>query len=219
MLVADVAFQMAPSAIQELPTHWVRWIEHEAEMGRRVVGINFHPLLLELNARHRIEEVNGAFEQLVNHLVLEKSVSVVLVEHDFRGASADSICFKQLHAHLTNAVREHVLYPTERLEASQIKCLVGLLNGVITGRMHLLIAAIGMSTPAVAVEYKDKMSGLISCFEQLKPLRISSSSLLKNPESLLSAVDAMLANEASIRLELQKEFPKIDELSRQNLDF
>ena len=50
------------------------------------------------------------------------------------------------------------------LNAWELKHLAGMVDLVLTGRMHLAIAALGMGTPPLCVAYMDKFEGLFHLF-------------------------------------------------------
>jgi polysaccharide pyruvyl transferase WcaK-like protein len=51
------------------------------------------------------------------------------------------------------------------LDSWEIKALSGQVDLVLTGRMHLAIAALGMGTPAFCTVYQGKFEGLMQMFE------------------------------------------------------
>ncbi|AFK52117.1 hypothetical protein TMO_0278 [Tistrella mobilis KA081020-065] len=48
--------------------------------------------------------------------------------------------------------------------AADLKGLAGILDGIVTGRMHLAIGSLGQGTPTVSVTYQDKFEGLYRHF-------------------------------------------------------
>ncbi len=66
----------------------------------------------------------------------------------------------ELNRYGTRMVRSILL-----TDPAKIKRIVGLLALVVTGRMHLAIASLGMGTPVLCVAYQDKFEGLFQHFD------------------------------------------------------
>lgn len=163
-LVADVAFLLEPRA-SELTERIDGWIAAQRQAGRVILGLNCHPLLLELAERHELDRFLGTFVEAVADFAAQREVALLMVDHDNRGSSADAICLRPVHDRLVERLgAAHIYYPDDRLSADEIKAVVADLDGVISGRMHLMIAAMGAGTPVFGIDYKDKMEGLLNHF-------------------------------------------------------
>lgn len=166
-LSADIAFLLEQKSEQSLSRpagDAFRWISRQRKNERIVLAVNLHPLLLN-------EDV-VALDQLINkiatslkHLMLERSVSVLLVNHDFRDAASDSHCLEEMHRILGTEGHEAVYYLSEECDARDLKFLISQVDGVVSGRMHLSIAALGVGTPILALNYKGKSEGLLEHFK------------------------------------------------------
>lgn len=161
-VVADVAFLLKPQKDSALVRSVGDWVDAQRAQGRRILGVNIHPLLLELVDRQNIDKVVRNLAALLIELVEKESLSLMLVEHDFRGASADAHCLAPLHNMLKPRVGEHLFFSKDRLDAKEIKAAVSMFDGVISGRMHLMIASLGVGVPVFGIEYKGKMLGLLN---------------------------------------------------------
>lgn len=163
-LVADVAFLLQPretTATRKI----TEWAAIHRRMGRTVLGLNCHPLLLELEERNEIGGFIDRFANTLEALSQRRNLAFCLVEHDRRGSSSDAICLEPLYERLVEALGPHrVLFPVDQLDAAEIKNAVHTLDGVVSGRMHLMIAALGAGTPVFGIDYKDKMEGLLRHF-------------------------------------------------------
>lgn len=163
-LVADVAFLLEPrhSPLTESITGW---IADQRQAGRVVLGLNCHPLLLELEDRHEIDRFINAFVAAIADFAGQRELALLMIDHDNRGSSSDAICLRPVYDRLIERIGAgHILYPHDRLAADEIKAVVGDLDGVVSGRMHLMIAAMGAGTPVFGIDYKDKMEGLLNHF-------------------------------------------------------
>lgn len=163
-LVADVAFLLTPRSTHNT-AQIQAWIQSQRQAGRLVVGLNCHPLLLELTERHKGSEFNSALTQLLGDLLEQKAVALLFIDHDSRGDSSDDRCLKPIHEALQPRHNERLYYPDFRLAADEVKEVAGMLDAVVSGRMHLMIASMGAGTPVFGIDYKDKMEGLLRHFE------------------------------------------------------
>lgn len=163
-LVADVAFLLQPR-VSPLTEEITSWIADQRQSGRVVLGLNCHPLLLELEDRHDLDRFLDAFVESIADFANRRDLAFLIIDHDSRGSSSDAICLRPVYDRLLERIgADHILYPEERLAADEIKAVVGDLDGVVSGRMHLMIAAMGAGTPVFGIDYKDKMEGLLNHF-------------------------------------------------------
>jgi colanic acid/amylovoran biosynthesis protein len=164
-LVADVAFLLEPR-ISPRTEAISEWIADQRQAGRMVLGLNCHPLLLELEDRHGIDRFIDGFVDAIVEFADRRALAFLMIDHDSRGSSSDAICLRPVYDRLAERLgAEQLLYPDERLLADEIKAVVGDLDGVVSGRMHLMIAAMGAGTPVFGIDYKDKMEGLLNHFD------------------------------------------------------
>jgi polysaccharide pyruvyl transferase WcaK-like protein len=158
--VADIAFLLKP--IKTSNTALVTEKLDNLSKDKLLIGINIHPLLLELEERSRVTEFIEAFSRILLEVVKrDQRIVFVILEHDRRGTSSDVLCLKPLFEKLQGTLSERVIYPDENFSAPEVKYLVQFLDGVVTGRMHLMIACLGVGVPTFGLEYKAKMQGLL----------------------------------------------------------
>ncbi|MGY3461129.1 polysaccharide pyruvyl transferase WcaK-like protein [Bradyrhizobium sp. LM3.4] len=142
--------------------------------------------------------------------------SWLLLAHDYRPEIADDNCLRPLADRLRDRLGEHVHHVDQVLSASEIKAVVGLVDGVVTGRMHLAIAALGQGTPVAAITYQDKFQGLFAHFGVSESLLLSPEQLLTGDnleKFLLRFLDAYKTTGAQVR----RMLPAVMELSRANV--
>lgn len=212
-LVADAAFLLRPSADSSHTQAYEAWIEARRAEGQTVLGINFHPLLLKDPAV--LDRFAVMLAATLNGELARRPLSLVMVPHDFRGELGDVDILKKLAARLDAAHAARVLCIDYPLSASEIKRVASKLDGVITGRMHLAIASLGVGTPVAAITYQDKFEGLFAHF--------AISGLTASPQVLMQAgrmdtfVGSFLDGLDTTRQQVAQALPEVKRLSRLNL--
>lgn len=162
VLCADIAFLMAPSNESDPETD--QWIREMRIAGRIPVGVNmnahaFAQVISEAGVTILIESIA---KQLVKAAERD-SLAYLLIPHDVKPQSGDIKLLRLLDDALNESEFRFVHY-TLSTDPSRIKRTTGLLDMVITGRMHLAIAALGMNTPILSISYQDKFEGLYQHF-------------------------------------------------------
>lgn len=121
--------------------------------------------------------IKNASESQINEFItaatktLDKALSVksnllacALISHDYRGNDGDDRCLREIYDNLKQNYSDRLLYTTAKLTAGELKATAGLMDMIITGRMHLAIAALGMGIPVAVITYQDKFQGLLEHF-------------------------------------------------------
>lgn len=215
-LVADVAFLLEPCHDSDAVREARLWRDAQHDAGRRVIGLNLHPLLLDLKERSNIHRVIENFTRVAKTMIRQHDVSVVLLDHDFRGDSADYHCLDQVERELRDELPERVFRSPVRLTAAELKAVASYLDGIVSGRMHLMIASCGAGTPVFGIEYKGKMGGLMKHF-QLDVANLSNAAeIMDAPETFSRKLDRFLDNLAACKQQLQDSKPEIHRLSSLN---
>jgi len=161
-LCADSAFLMPPATEPEPEAE--AWISGMHNAGRSPVGVNLNaqalaPLLRQTDTPTLITRLA---EQLV--LAAEmNNLAFMLIPHDLKPQSGDVSMLQALEKQLQKNGFSHVRY-TPINHPGKIKRITGLLDLVITGRMHLAIASLGSGTPILSITYQDKFEGLYQHF-------------------------------------------------------
>jgi polysaccharide pyruvyl transferase WcaK-like protein len=161
-LVADAAFALKPGRADPVAA---TWIEGQRTTGRRVIGVNAHPMLVRNADAAWLESMAVSLTQALCEVTVRRNVSWILLPHDYRENFGDLACLRRVNELLQarSDVEAHLLDGSHT--AADLKALVGRLDGVITGRMHLAIAALGTGVPALGFTYHDKFEGLYSHFD------------------------------------------------------
>jgi polysaccharide pyruvyl transferase WcaK-like protein len=212
-LCADVAFLMppAPQACEDTE----RWIEEMRSIGRIPVGIN-------INAH--------AFRQVIAHIGTDalivgmaaklaaagerSNLAFLLIPHDVKPEAGDSPLLRSLERTLGVVGFPYVRY-AQILDPPRIKRLAGLLEVVVTGRMHLAIASLGMQTPIISITYQDKFEGLHEHFDLPAGDVIQPGECLTDELSV--RISEAIARRVSTRKKIGQSLPRVTELARRNL--
>ncbi|MBR1330941.1 polysaccharide pyruvyl transferase family protein [Bradyrhizobium ottawaense] len=215
-LVADAAFMLTPRADTTAVKQIAATIARQREQGRKVFVFNIHPMLFRkpepAKLRQMIELAAGAMERLSR----EHNASWLLLAHDYRPEIADDNCLRPLADRLKPTIGDHVHHVDQALSAGEIKAVVGLVDGVITGRMHLAIAALGQGTPVAAITYQDKFQGLFAHFGVSESLLLSPAQFLVD-DSFEKFVLQFLSAHEIVGEKVRQMLPDVMELSRANI--
>ena len=215
-LVADAAFMLTPRADTAAVKQIASTIARQREQGRKVFVFNMHPMLFKkpepAKLRHMIELAAVAMERLSR----EHNASWLLLAHDYRPEIADDNCLRPLADRLKPTLGDHVHHVDQALSAGEIKAVVGQVDGVITGRMHLAIAALGQGTPVAAITYQDKFQGLFAHFGVSESLLLSPAEFLVD-DNFEKFVQQFLGTHEAVGGKVRQMLPAVMELSRANI--
>ncbi|QOZ75411.1 hypothetical protein XH83_08125 [Bradyrhizobium sp. CCBAU 53351] len=215
-LVADAAFMLTPRTDTAAVKQIAAAIARQREQGRKVFVFNIHPMLFKkpepAKLRQMIDRAAGAMELLSR----EHNASWLLLAHDYRPEIADDNCLRPLAARLKPALGDRVHHVDQVLSAGEIKAVVGLVDGVITGRMHLAIAALGQGTPVAAITYQDKFQGLFAHFGVSEQLLLSPAQFLVG-DSFETFLQHFLGAHEAVGQQVRQALPGVMELSRANV--
>lgn len=187
-LVADVAFNLRPGQADPAAA---AWIEAQRIAGRRVVGVNVHALLVRNADEAWVEAMASAVTAALSEVAERSNVSWMLLPHDYREGVGDLACLLPIHRLMRERGDVPVHFVKGQHRAADLKALAGRLDGVITGRMHLAIAALGMGVPALGLTYADKFEGLFAHFD-LPSSFLMPPSVLQQPAELARRIDTFI---------------------------
>lgn len=209
-LTADPAFLLEPVATgleRILP-----WVARQRSAGRRVVGVNGNALLARLrpgDPSDAADDLAGVMAQLARR---QAEPSFVVIPHDLRLDADDVAVAHRTLAALPESLAARTIV-AEGLRAAQVKALCARLDVVVSCRMHLAIAAIGAGTPAVCMEYQDKVGGLYDHFG-LSGLTFTVEDL-RSPGRVAERVLAALAA-SGLRYRIRAALPRVIRLAGAN---
>lgn len=209
-LVADVAFLLDAADEREADKDVDAWIARERALGRTVLGLNIHQLILGSERRdYLLDQLARSVRDAIEH-----GISWLLIPHDVREPNSDLACLRDLKDRLPG---DNCLVVDRELSAAQLKRLSGLLDGIVTGRMHLAIAGLGMGTPVAAFGYLDKFEGLFEHFGVDSKYSGNLKSLADKGEILTFILD-FRRDLSSIRMRVRERLPAVTSLAIKNLE-
>ncbi|MET0588684.1 MAG: polysaccharide pyruvyl transferase family protein, partial [Novosphingobium sp.] len=213
-LVADSAFTLRPGEVDAETSHW---IEAEKAAGRQVIGINLHPMLIRHADAQQIGHMVKQMASAIEGRSAQGAFSWLLVPHDYRDdtGDGDGLCLRPLFDELESLPGVRARYFDGVHRAATLKALAGKLDGVVTGRMHLAIASLGMGVPVLCLTYQDKFEGLYSHFdlpsEYLLPPQIFDAE-----GGLERALQKFLSALPELRETVARQGPRVAELAQTN---
>lgn len=219
-LSADIAFQLQPAGRSALLDSMIPWIEQQQAAERLVIGINANFLAAPSTMRRDGGRplIEAYASELAAFAADRPDVAYLLVPHDYRSVSglpSDQSIAESIAQALPASLRERTHVIPAPATAPEIKALAGRLDLVLTGRMHLAIAAIGGGTPAGGVVYQDKFEGLYRHLE-LPPLCFDPTRL-SEPRALADFLAYLVDHRAEFATTIQGSLPRILMLADNNL--
>lgn len=215
-LVADSAFMLMPNKESEARKRYEGVITALRNQGiSTVLAFNFHPML---SKNQTDEELSIYTHKLAEHLnrLLRRNpkLAIVLLPHDDRARISDNFVLQEIYNYLSQENGERVVYDSRVYRSEDIKGVVDLFDGVISSRMHLAIAAMGMEVPVMTVEYQGKFRGLFKHFKY--PERF-----LLTPEEFTSNIfeqrtEDFIEQLPDLKKCLQQALPEVMKLSSLN---
>ncbi|MBU2328954.1 MAG: polysaccharide pyruvyl transferase family protein [Alphaproteobacteria bacterium] len=212
-LVADSAFNLKPGKVNPATQDWV---DDQRAHGRTIVGMNVHPMLIKGATPEQVEQIiTTTTTALQAASATHPEVSWLMLPHDYRGADGDARCLKPVYDGLVAAggIETHFLDGEHR--AADLKAMAGLTDGVVTGRMHLAIAALGMGVPVLSLTYQDKFEGLYRHFDLPSSLLLPPAIFDQGP-ALGQAISAFAADLPALTATVARAKPKVLALARDN---
>jgi polysaccharide pyruvyl transferase WcaK-like protein len=211
---ADVAFGLEPR--ETLHTDAIkRWIASQRAEDRLVIGLNVNAMPVVMKDRNTTNEYLSEWANWIDHVVLA-GVSIVLLPHDYRGEYSDERVARQVCSG-SRATSQHRCHLSQQpLNASESKCIAQVCDLVVSGRMHLAIAALGVGVPVVAYGYQEKFEGILSLFDleqQVRSIENISNNLLGEVAFTLAAVGSSQA----LRRMCVERAHAVVELARRNV--
>lgn len=211
-LVADSAFNLAPGNVDPRATDWAAKMR---QSGRKVIGFNVHPMLIKDATEAQVAQIISASVAALKAASAEHEVAWFLMPHDYRGDNGDAVCLKPVHDKLVEAGGIDCHYLDGMHRAADLKAMAGLTDGVITGRMHLAIATLGMGLPVMSLTYQDKFEGLYRHFGLPGKLLLPPAAFSQG-DTLDKAVSGFIADLAPLRETVDAALPGVLALARQN---
>jgi colanic acid/amylovoran biosynthesis protein len=154
-LTADTAFLLSPSSSHE-GQQALEFVSSRRAEGRVVIGVNLNPLATRDG---QAPALVAACTKAVAAAVRDGG-AVVFLPHDGRGDPSDLSLVRDVHAALPTQARERAHLPGGVLAAQEMKAVLGELDGVVAGRMHVGIGALSQAVPTRLADIQGKVTGL-----------------------------------------------------------
>lgn len=215
-LVADAAFMLIPDASTSGVRAIASWVEAQRAAGHRVVGFNVHPTLFKgANAADVARLVESAIAAL-QRVLAETDIRLLLLAHDYRERDGDDRCLGGIFRGLQAGHSSRIHYPAGPFSAAELKGIASLVDGVVTGRMHLGVASLGAGVPVASITYQGKFKGLMQHFSYPDDMQISGDEA-KQPDLLYGLVMRFVAALPELQAIARKALPGVKERSLDNL--
>jgi polysaccharide pyruvyl transferase WcaK-like protein len=214
-ICSDVAFLLEPASEADSTTE--SWIKLAREKGLKLVGFNINS-----HAFSKVIEDIG-IDLFIDKIAIElfktiqiSNIAYVLIPHDVKSSSGDISILNELEEKLRQMGVKN-LTNIKPSNPANTKRLVGHLDFIVTARMHLAIAGLGMGTPVISIAYQDKFEGLYQHFNLgldtlLYPERCVT-------EALSEKINGMIKHHVEISEKIKKEIPLIKKLAKSNIVF
>jgi polysaccharide pyruvyl transferase WcaK-like protein len=215
-LVADAAFQLIPDAQAQVVQELADWTRLQKEAGRRVVGFNIHPMLLHDPSPSQLDQLIEQVASALDAYLNRAPVALVLISHDYRTTVGDDVCLQPLWKRLSVRFGDRIHYDRSICSAAELKAKAGLMDGVVTGRMHFAIACLGMAVPVAALTYQDKFQGLMKHVDLPQDLLLQPSDLA-DPDKLVILMLRFHDDMATLRARVEARVPAVMAASALNV--
>lgn len=216
-LVADAAFLLRPNNKFRLYDEICEWVKKQRDGGKTIIGVNFHPMLRKYTGKEEIKkDALIVAKNIENILLAHKDVDLVFIPHDNRSMLTDNLMLTTMYAYLHDkGLTDRVFYSSFVPRSSQLKAICGLLDGIISSRMHLAIAALGMGIPVMAATYQGKFEGLFMHFGLDPKYLLSPKEFLS--DDMLDVFNDFMSNLPDLQKQITKQLPNVLKLSILNL--
>ena len=213
-LVADSAFLCEPG---EVDNDTKTWIEQNRAVGRSVIGMNLHPSLMigSEDLADTVANMNAIVASGLLQTAERREVAWLLMPHDYRPGIGDGICLRPIMDQIAPALDERAHYLGGVRQANELKAVAGLLDGVVTGRMHLAIGALGMGTPTMSLTYFDKFEGLYRHFG-LPEWLLLPPSVFHQDQAFYQRLNRFIDELAQLRAIVKQKLPDVLRKSQRN---
>jgi polysaccharide pyruvyl transferase WcaK-like protein len=219
--VADIAFLLKPAlASESRAVAWVKdWTAQQRQSNQCfIIACNLNPQpLIRAGGRQAdlVQAYVEAFKQLWRSL--GPTFSVLIVPHDYRPQHHELEACQAFHQMLPADLRARTLLLSDPLGAAEVKAVTALCDVVMTGRMHMAIAALGSGKPAACISYLSKFEGMLAFFG-LEELALKWQEAVI-PGKLAAWAAHIISRRHELTNRVELNLPKVQELSRANLDF
>lgn len=214
VLTSDCAFLPAELRPDDAAAGLSGWIGHCRSEGRTVIAVNLNALQVA-----KQPDLPAAVLQVLERQAAARKLAVLVVPHDTRGKLSDLVLAEQLAEGL-KGTQAQVMLVRPPLSPSLIKRVIGDVDLVVTGRMHLAILSLGQAVLPLSIVYHGKFTGLYQLWGLPgDALMLSPQDVAAVPEALSASIDDALAQRDRLRETIAGNLPKVCALADGNFGF
>jgi polysaccharide pyruvyl transferase WcaK-like protein len=213
---ADLAFLLDPDEESPAASRAIRWIEQRRASGRVVYGVNVNEHLTMEGSVADQQNLLTSVAETLNHLHRSQSGCFVFIPHDRRAPRVDSVTGANLAKLLDEPVRDDFMILQEPFSAAEVKGVAGHCDMVLTGRMHVAVAALGRGVPVACITYQGKFEGLLEHFGIASACISPEAAMHKNV--FFNFVETQIARREVYRQQIASRLPAVVTLAAANLE-
>lgn len=208
LVAPDLAFLLSSSPLSQVNEYLSNLMqEHVSD---KILGINTSALIYRYGfagARSKSEKLLfyvDFFAKFLDHVLDKREISVLFIPHVLLRDNDDRDIASLVQRRMKHRDRTYLIH--DDLPPEMLKGIIGRVDMLITTRMHPLVHAISMCTPAIAIEYTHKTLGLMSQLGlsdyvlEIKTLTL---------EKLIRKFDEIWPRLDDLGLELRKQSEKV----------
>ncbi|MEA5466102.1 polysaccharide pyruvyl transferase family protein [Leptothoe sp. PORK10 BA2] len=216
--VADLAFLLTPKNNTKVSEMVDKWVFEQHTKNNIVLGVNANYKLIENLENQSLQTLSNIYiDTLIRLYDDNNALSFVLIPHDFRnigGTNSDVALAEAIYQGLPTTLQSQCFNVPAPFSAGEVKGIVGKLDFVLSGRMHLAIACLGQGTPAACITYQGKFEGLFRHFD-IKGMEIEPKEALE-PQQLVSFLSPLIEKRNEISQHIRQKLPQVKEKSTRN---
>ncbi len=210
--VPDVAFVLEPRKPEHLdiePSVNIR-AQNSIVVGLNVSGLLFNVGNNQNNMFGLKTDYRTLIPTIVRTLLKKKDVVVLLVPHVFppTGYEVESdpkACLK-VYEQLKQTYPGRIFLVEGQYDQGEIKYIIGLCDFIIGSRMHVCIAALSQSIPAVGIAYSKKFHGV---FESIGVEDCVVDARSSDEMEVIEKIESVFARRDQIRKHLEDVMPQV----------
>ncbi|MDB6066924.1 MAG: hypothetical protein JWR26_3132 [Pedosphaera sp.] len=220
-LVADIAFLLKPASAGESRAVALvqEWVSQRQRANRGlIIGCNLNPQPLIFGGRDPADLLSAyveTFRQLRESL--GSSFSLLILPHDYRPQHQELEICQAFHKLLPEDLKANTLLLGDPLNAAEVKAIAGCCDVVLTGRMHMAIAALGSGKPAICLSYLSKFEGLLAYFG-LEELALTWQEAIA-PGRMAAWANQIILRQNEYKARVETKLPEVMKLALGNLEF
>lgn len=215
-LSADLAFLLQPTPNSKISVEVSKWASTQRASDRIIIGINANSLMgsdqISFSSDKLVRVYTDALSQAFSE---DSSLSFLMIPHDFRGKNSDKEILEHLLDSLPEKIKLYCFQVPTPCTAADVKAICSEMDLVLTGRMHLAIAALGQKVPVACITYQGKFEGLLNGHFELSEVCISPE-IAFQPGQLANFLKTQILKREETHRQIQEKLSKVRELASIN---